>query len=355
MNQNLNNIKGVKLSQIIGKDLREAVEKLNPDKVFYLFEDNTNKYCRPLIPELEDVESSHILVLKSGEENKNLPQVMEVWDFFEKGGAGRNSCLVTIGGGMLTDLGGFAACTFKRGMSFINVPTTLLSMVDASVGGKTGVNYHGLKNEIGVIRQPNMVLIYVPFLNTLDQENFLSGYAEMLKAGLIRDEGLWLDLINYDFQVRCLESLIPLIWRSVELKNSIVAIDPEEANERRSLNFGHTIAHALESISLKRGAHLHHGYAVAYGMIIESALSMDHASLSSEEFEKIRSFIEPIYGYVPLREEDIEEMLALMRSDKKNDNKLINITMLDRIGFYRINNYVSGDELNGILKKFLIS
>ncbi len=355
MNQNPSNIKGVKLSNGIGEDLNEAIEKLNPDKVFYLFEDNTNKYCRPLITQLDDAATSNVLILKSGEENKNMEQVMELWNFFEEMGAGRNSCLVTIGGGMLTDLGGFAACTFKRGMSFINVPTTLLSMVDASVGGKTGVNYYGLKNEIGIIRQPNMVLIHAPFLNTLDQENFLSGFAEMLKAGLIRDGELWLDLSRYDLQSRELESLIPLIWRSVEIKDSIVEIDPEEVNERRSLNFGHTVAHALESLSLKRNAHLHHGYAVAYGMIIEGALSVCHSKLSSEEFEEIRKTIEPIYGSVPVREEDIQSLIVLMRSDKKNDNNLINVTMLEKIGKYCINNYVGSEELVRILKEFILS
>jgi 3-dehydroquinate synthase len=331
--------------------LQEAVSELNPDKVFYLFEENTNRLCKPLIKDLEGLSYPDILVLEPGEENKSIDQLMKVWDYFEENGAGRNSCLITIGGGMLTDLGGFAACTFKRGMSFINVPTTLLAMVDASVGGKTGFNYHGLKNEIGVIRQPNNVLIHAPFLFTLDQENFLSGYAEMLKTALIMDEDLWSDLINYDLNTRNLDCLIPLIWRSVGIKNSIVEIDPEEANERRSLNFGHTIAHSLESLSLKKMNHLHHGYAVAYGMIIESILSEEYAGLDEKQANYIRKFLNSIYGDIPFTSADIPQLLEFMLSDKKNDNSLINFTLLDKTGGYKINNYLSSDEVKRVLNQ----
>ncbi len=349
MNQNPNNISGVGLSQNISKDLQEAVSELKPDKVFYLFEENTKLYCKPLIKGLEEINNPDILVLKPGEKNKSLDQVRRVWDFFEENGAGRNSCLVTVGGGMLTDLGGFAACTFKRGMSFINVPTTLLAMVDASVGGKTGVNYHGLKNEIGVIRQPGRVLIHVPFLNTLDKENFLSGFAEMLKAALIMDKDLWADLIKYDLNSKDLECLTPLIWRSVGIKSSIVEIDPEEANERRSLNFGHTIAHSLESFSLRAMDHLHHGYAVAYGMIIESILSEEYTGLDEKQSLEIREVLKSIYGSLNFTKDDVPQLVEFMMSDKKNDNVLINFTLLEKIGKYSINNYISADKLSKAL------
>ena len=348
-----NKIKGVRLSSDINSDLSETISALQADKVFFLFDENTYKFCRPLLSSVKLLSDSNSLILKSGEENKNLDQVKRVWDFFEDEGAGRNSVLVTIGGGMLTDLGGFAACTFKRGMSFVNVPTTLLAMVDASVGGKTGINYHGLKNEIGIIKQPNNVLIFAPFLNSLDQENFISGFAEMLKAGLIQDQDLWQNLIKYSLETRDIEPLIPLIWRSVQIKYAIVEIDPEEKSDRRALNFGHTFAHAFESLSLKLNKHIPHGYAVAYGMIFESILSLNHCGLKPEELEQISEFIRSIYNTIPFTVKDIEQLIQYMRSDKKNDNSLINITMLERIGRYRVNNYIEEEQLEKVLEETL--
>lgn len=353
MKQFPNKIEGVRLSADINSDLSESISALNPDKVFFLFDENTFLFCKPLLFGFEFLLDSNFLVLKQGEENKNLEQVKMVWDFFEEKGAGRNSVLVTVGGGMLTDLGGFSACTFKRGMSFINVPTTLLAMVDASVGGKTGINYHGLKNEIGIIKQPNDVLIFAPFLESLDRENFISGFAEMLKAGLIKDNELWKKLIDYDLNTRNIDPLIPLIWRSVQIKYEIVEIDPEEKGDRRSLNFGHTFAHAFESLSLKNNKHLHHGYAVAYGMIFETLISVTNRGLSAEESEHIRMVINSIYGSIPFGVNEIEQLIHFMRSDKKNDNSLINITMLDQIGQYSINNYVEESLIKKVLSEVL--
>lgn len=347
-------IKGVRLSADIETDLSKAIFNSGADKVFFLFDENTRRCCQPFLnlkPEYNN--SSSILVLSSGEENKNLDQVMRVWDFFEEGGAGRNSLLITVGGGMLTDLGGFAACTFKRGMSFVNVPTTLLAMVDASVGGKTGINYRGLKNEIGVIRQPDEVIIYAPFLASLDQDNFISGFAEMLKAALIKDEGLWTELVKYDLNSRNISDLVPLIWRSVEIKNDIVVIDPEEKSDRRALNFGHTFAHAFESFFLRKDSHLHHGFAVAFGMIFESLLSVLHLGLQKKEYLEIRKVLKSIYGSIPFEQGDIEQLIHFMRSDKKNDNDRINFTMLERIGQYRVNNYVKEDIIEKVFRETL--
>ena len=326
---------------------------MQADKVFFLFDENTFQYCQPLINIQSVFSDSFSLILKAGEENKNLDQLKRTWDFFEDNGAGRKSVLVTVGGGMLTDLGGFAASTFKRGLSFINVPTTLLAMVDASVGGKTGINYHGLKNEIGITRQPNDVLIHAPFLKTLDQENFKSGFAEMLKAGLIQDEELWSQLIQYDLEIRNIPILVPLIWRSVQIKQAIVDIDPEEKSDRRALNFGHTFAHAFESYSLKMENHLHHGYAVAYGMIFEAMFSEICSGLQPDDLDQIKKVMHSIYGPIPFAEKDIEQLIQFMRSDKKNDNNRINITMLEGIGRYRINNYVEESLIEEVLVEVL--
>ena len=346
------NIEGVRLSPDIDTDLKLALSKVHADKIFFLFDENTFKYCKPLIG-IPEINKSNCLIISSGEENKNLDQVRLVWDFFEEKGAGRNSVLVNVGGGMLTDLGGFAACTFKRGMSFINIPTTLLAMVDASVGGKTGINYNGLKNEIGIIKQPNEVLIHAPFLKSLDQENFISGFAEMLKAGLIKDVILWNKLVDYNLNERSLDKLVPLIWKSVLIKKDIVDIDPEEKLDRRALNFGHTFAHAFESLSLSRKDHLHHGYAVAYGMIFESLISQQVLNLKVEETRRIDQVLREIYGSIPFTVNDINQLTTFMKSDKKNDNSSINITMLETIGKYRVNNYVDEELIVDILKNVL--
>jgi len=346
-------IKRVRFSSEIKSDLKNAIDSCEADKVFFLFDENTSEYCRPYVDNLQGLPPSYWLVLKSGEENKGLEQVTQVWDFLEDKRAGRNSVIVSVGGGMLTDLGGFAACTFKRGMSFINIPTTLLAMVDASVGGKTGINYRGLKNEIGVIRQPNEVIIFAPFLESLNSENFKSGFAEMLKAGLIQDEDLWDDLVQYDLNNRNIPALIPLIWRSVQIKQDIVDLDPEEKAERRALNFGHTFAHAFESISLTRQDHILHGYAVAYGMIFESKLSGIELKLPESEYNEIVKTLSSVYGPIPFSIKDSQQLIRLMRSDKKNDNDRINITMLERIGKHRVNNYVREELIEKVLGEFL--
>jgi 3-dehydroquinate synthase len=348
-----NNIKGVRLSSTINPDLFAAISATKADKVFFLFDENTLEYCMPLLNMNSDFSDSFRLTINSGEENKNLDQVKVVWDFFEENRAGRNSLLISVGGGMLTDLGGFAASTFKRGMSFINIPTTLLAMVDASVGGKTGINYHGLKNEIGVIREPNDVLIHAPFLESLDNENFKSGFAEMLKTGLIKDKELWSQLIQYDLDARNIPAIVPLIWKSVLIKRAIVDIDPEEKNHRRSLNFGHTIAHALESYSLLMEDHIHHGYAVAYGMIIEAHLSNICLDLQDEELDQIKQIVYSLYGTIPFARKDISKLIGFMKSDKKNDNDRINITMLEKIGQYSINNYVDEEMIGKVLLEVL--
>jgi 3-dehydroquinate synthase len=347
--RNPGNIKGVTISRDISKDILHAISRINPDKVVFLFEDNTNRFCRPLLDGAELTGNGGILVLESGENNKNLEQVTRVWDFLEQVGATRKSLLITVGGGMLTDLGGFAACTFKRGMAFMNIPTSLLAMVDASVGGKTGINYRGLKNEIGIIRQPENVFIHVPFLKTLDKENFISGFAEMLKAGLILDKSLWDKLCIFPIQDPDLEGLEALIWRSVHIKNSVVEKDPDEENERRSLNLGHTSAHAFESLSLKRNAHLHHGYAVAYGIVAETYFSEELTGLPSEQAQEIREVLKSVYGEIPFSKSDIPELVEFMRSDKKNDNVSINFTLLETIGKYRINNYIKPEKVADVL------
>ncbi|MCD6346553.1 MAG: 3-dehydroquinate synthase [Bacteroidales bacterium] len=335
----------ISLSEDIAGDLMNISIDFLPDKIFLLFDENTYAKCRDDLGGFINRYENQILVIKYGEKNKTLEQAQAVWHFLGEHMADRKSLLVNIGGGMLTDLGGFAASAFKRGMQFINVPTTILAMVDASVGGKTGVNFRGLKNEIGSFKDASHVFLYPPFLKTLDDENFRSGIAEMLKAALIKDEALWTDLKAYDLNEKSLDLLAPLLWRSVMVKKEIVDLDPEEKTIRKALNFGHTIGHALESLALHSGVSLSHGFAVAYGMVVEAKLSNSFATLSYVEQEDVTAVIVNIYGKPPEQLNQPQKLIDYMRFDKKNEENHINFTLLKRIGSFSINNFIEPDDI----------
>jgi 3-dehydroquinate synthase len=348
--QTAKNIGEVRLSTDLILDLKELTAGFPEHKIFMVFESNTWASCRTRVIGFRNVPEENILVLKPGEDNKNISQVIEVWEHLGKAGADRHSLVINVGGGMLTDLGGFAACTFKRGLAFINIPTTLLAMVDASTGGKTGINFRGLKNEIGVIRQPKNVLIHMPFLRTLDRENLLSGYAEMLKAGLIADRQLWDRLKAFDMTDMDEEILEELIWQSIGIKKRVVDEDPEERGIRKALNFGHTIGHALESEALHAGQPLPHGFAVAFGMITEAILSNRKCGLSPESVSDIRETVIRLYGEPPVTMKESDPLLGWMRFDKKNRDNTINFTLLDEIGSCRINQAGDDEEIREVLR-----
>lgn len=252
---------------------------------------------------------------------------------------------------MVTDLGGFAASTFKRGINFINVPTTLLAMVDASVGGKTGINFGGLKNEVGVFNDSKFVIIDTAFLQTLDTENIRSGYAEMLKHGLISDEPTWAELLGFDLAKPDLEKLQFMVAKSVKVKERIVEEDPRESGIRKALNLGHTFGHAFESWSLRRTPVLH-GYAVAFGLIPELYLSVAKAGFPVEAMRQTVAFIRENYGTLPITCDDYPELIGLMRHDKKNTADHINFTLLAGIGDIRINQTASDEEIKEALDFF---
>lgn len=322
-----------------------------PDhKIFLLLEANTYSHCWPLIKGFRDVPDQNLLVLEPGEENKSIDQVIRAWGEFGRKGLDRKSLVINIGGGMLTDLGGFIACTLKRGVPFINIPTTLLAMVDASVGGKTGINFRGLKNEVGIIRQPLHVFIHLPFLSTLDRPNLLSGFAEMLKAGLIADKSLWIDLRRHDFDQPDPALLESLIWRSVMIKKGIVEADPDESGLRKSLNFGHTVGHAMESEALHAGNPVPHGYAVAWGMIAEACLSSLKLGLPADSADEIRETVYRFYGKPEPLLQDPARILPWMRFDKKNSGDQINFTLLEETGRCRIDCSASEEEIGRCLK-----
>lgn len=330
-------------------DLTDLCKDYSPDKIFVLLDENTAALCWPLVKGFANLPESHTCVISTGEENKNLKEVEKVWNFLGEMKADRKSLLINIGGGMLTDLGGFAAGTFKRGIDFINIPTTLLAMVDASVGGKTGVNFRGLKNEIGLIRLPLHVFLFIPFLRTLDDENFKSGFAEMLKAGLIADPDLWESLKVYDLEEKNEDLLAELLWQSVGIKKDIVDHDPRETGDRKALNFGHTIGHALESYCLKKGKSLLHGYAIAYGMIKESRISHEDNGLSDRALGDISQTLKAIYGPYPEEMLETESLIQFMRFDKKNERNRINFTLLKHIGAFSTDHYVEEEKIKKII------
>ena len=276
------------------------------------------------------------VVIPPGENNKNIDTVAKIWKFLSEKGADRKSLLINIGGGMLTDLAGFAATTFKRGINFLNIPTTLLSQVDASVGGKTGINFNGLKNEIGTFKEPVAVIINTNFLRTIDHENFISGFAEMIKHGLIDSKNHLAKLKNFDIENIYYELLQEIICKSVNVKEYFVANDPTEKNIRKVLNFGHTFGHAFESLSMEQNRPILHGLAVAYGMIAELFLSGEVCGFPKTDLEEINEWLLKIYGKFKISDSDFDRLFELMTHDKKNESGKINFTLLPEIGKMKI-------------------
>lgn len=324
-------------SQQIEKELEKIINRFPPGKVFLLTEEVPEKVCLPLIQSLIDRALIRKVVISGGETNKSIGSVEQVWEFLSKSGADRKSLLVNLGGGMLTDLGGFAASTFKRGLAFVNIPTTLLAQVDASLGGKTGINFNGLKNEIGVFKEPDAVLINTGFLKTIDRKNFLSGYAEMIKHGLIKSPEHWKELQEYDLENIDYKALQKIIAHSVAVKEWHVQNDPTEKNIRKALNFGHTAGHAFESYALHQGLPVLHGHAVVYGMIVELYLSARKTGFSENEMKCIAGWLLDKYGKFEITEKDYAALYELMTHDKKNEAGRINFTLLSGIGHVKIN------------------
>lgn len=300
-------------------------------KIFILVDENTHQLCLPdFMARLQGDHDFEIIRIESGEINKNIVTCTQVWEVLSELEADRKSLVVNLGGGVITDLGGFVASTFKRGIAFINVPTTLLSMVDASVGGKTGVDLGALKNQIGVINQPEMVLIVSDFLKTLEERQLQSGFAEMLKHGLIQSASYWHALKDVsNFSV-----IDDLIYESVVIKNKVVLEDPTEQNLRKILNFGHTLGHAIESYFLESPDKetLLHGEAIAIGMILEAFLSKELLELPVAELLDIKNTFLQRYQKTAFSDEDIKTIVSLLKFDKKNSHGNINFVLLKSIG-----------------------
>lgn len=325
--------------------LNAFLKKNKYSKIFILVDENSLQHCVPqLVSRVKKLSEAEIIELESGERNKTIDVCLNVWRVLGELGADRQSLLINLGGGVITDMGGFIAATFKRGIAFVNVPTTLLAQVDASVGGKTGVDLDGLKNEIGIFADPKELFIFPGFLRSLPRKQMLSGFAEALKHGLVADADYWKKLITVN--VADDVSWDEIILRSIRIKSEIVENDPFETGRRKALNFGHTIGHALESFFLEGGeSSLLHGEAIVAGMICESWMSNQLGGLKEDELEEITHTLLQLYGAVNVNSMDDHRLIELMRHDKKNENGIINFTLLDAIGKPAINKKATASDI----------
>jgi 3-dehydroquinate synthase len=315
-----------------------------------LVDEFTNKYCLPIIQDLLPSNFTKILI-KSGEHHKNLATCERVWDRMTQANMDRHSLLVNLGGGVIGDLGGFCASTYKRGIDFIQIPTTLLAQVDASVGGKLGIDFHGLKNHIGVFQLPKTVLIDPKFIDTLSIQQKKSGFAEIIKHCLIRDEQEWNVIRQQSFEELDLSKLIA---HSVAIKEAVVLEDPKEAGLRKILNFGHTLGHAIETYLLDKGKRkILHGEAIAIGMIAEAFISHQRDLISLQELEEIESYLFENYGRVKLHAEEISKIISLTAQDKKNKGKEIRFSLLTGIGDCGYDIPVSASEMKKAIQYYL--
>ncbi len=314
------------------------IKRINPSKIFVISDTNTRKSCAPLFLDNYNFNlNPEFLEIPEGETHKNIETCLSLWKELSEKGADRNSLIINLGGGVVTDLGGFVASTFKRGIEFINIPTSLLSMVDASVGGKNGVDLGLIKNQIGVINNPILVLIDTRFLRTLPDNQKTSGYAEMLKHGLIHSKSYWNEIKNLN-EIE-IEGLEELLWESVLIKNSVITEDPFEKGLRKTLNYGHTLGHAIESYCLDDNEikPLLHGEAIAIGMVLTTFLSGKLLGFPKDTLEDISSSILKKFEKVTFKSVDIDEIIKLLIYDKKNTNGKILFVLLEDIGIHKIN------------------
>jgi len=322
---------------LIGEKSLTAFGFSDYSAVAILVDENTKKHCLPfLLSANPQLNNALIIEIKSGEENKNIGTCNYIWQQLTSHNFDRNTLLLNLGGGVIGDMGGFCASTYKRGIDFVQIPTTLLAMVDASVGGKLGVDLDGLKNTIGLFSNPKAVLVSPAFLKTLSENQLVFGFAEVIKHALITDVDFWNHLTKTEFQDLVWEEVIS---RSIAIKNKIVLSDPKEKGERKKLNFGHTFGHAIESYYLQKGTPVLHGQAIALGMLIESKMS----DLTKIEKEEITAFI--LSSFTLPYNPDKNQLITFMKNDKKNKERKINFSLLKGIGNCSIDNLFSPNEL----------
>jgi 3-dehydroquinate synthase len=318
------------------QELNMFIATQKPSCIFILVDENTMEHCYPvLMPKIETTSRIEIIEIEAGEEFKNIETCTGVWSALIELGCDRNSLIINLGGGVVTDLGGFIASTIKRGISFIHIPTTVLGMVDAAIGGKNGIDIGHLKNQIGVIVPPEMTLIDTTYMRSLDKRQLLNGSIEMFKHGLIADRDYWNQMVKIGDHYSS-EEFEHLIYQSAVIKNKVVHSDPYEQGPRKALNYGHTIGHAIESFCLSNidQAPLLHGEAIAAGLYLESYLSHLHTGLAKNDFQEIKKWYKNLNRKLSFSNSDIKEILELMAHDKKNVNGEIRFVLLSSIGSF---------------------
>jgi 3-dehydroquinate synthase len=333
------------ITENIALELESYLSSHKQDKIFALTDANSREKCLPLLNKALSSVNAEFITIEAGDIHKNLGQVAMIWEMLSKNGASRNSLLINIGGGMVTDLGGFAGATFKRGLHVLNVPTTLMASVDAAVGGKTGVNFNGLKNEIGSFYLPDCVMIDCSFLKTLDRNNLLSGYAEMIKHGLISDPQSYHDVMAFDMDHPDMQQLTDLVGASVTVKERIATEDPKETGPRKALNFGHTVGHALESLSFAKNNPILHGHAVAAGLVCELYLSHKICGMPIEIVRQVTRFVKEQYPPLIFGCDHYDALYDWMTHDKKNEGGHIFFVLLANIGNIRIHQELTKEQI----------
>lgn len=353
MNRELSNATHtISVGNILESNFKTLLEKkYKNSKKIILVDENTQRYCLEyLITSFEALHDAEVMAIPAGEENKTLEICAGIWSAFSEYNVNRNDVLINLGGGMVTDLGGFVASVFKRGIDFINIPTSLLAIVDASSGGKTGIDFEEFKNQLGVFADPQLVVCDPIFLKTLPEEEFISGKAEMFKHGIISSKAHWNKVKACTMDTISAE----LIFDSLKVKYDIVTIDPKEKNVRKKLNVGHTIGHAIESFLLPRNKQPH-GVCVAWGTVVEAQLAFDSNQLEESEFHEIKATISQHFPTIPIQKNDFEPILGLMQNDKKNTSNNINFNLIKAIGDVEIDASFTEDEILSALTKTFVA
>ncbi len=323
----------------------------NWESVFLLVDENTNQYCLPFLEKIQHSFFDTKIIIPSGELNKNIITTQEIWKVLVDENANRKSVIVNLGGGTITDIGGFAASTFMRGIPFIHIPTTLLSMIDAAIGGKTGIDFEHYKNYIGTFHFPESIFISPHFLDSLAPRQITSGFAELIKHAIIADANLWEKI--YPIQNITTNFISSVIIQALQVKANIVNQDFKDLGKRKTLNHGHTVGHAIESFTLKSKKHLLHGEAVAIGILIEGHLSKEIGLLAETDFIQIKELILQFYPLPHFNKSELNDIIELMRYDKKNEDGNIIFSLPDKIGHCLINQKVDSPQILNSLSTFL--
>lgn len=338
-------MKNVHIGSITQDYFAELIEQYDPTQIIAIVDENT----APYLEELHLITDINIdaIQIPSGEMHKNIQTVAAIWKDLTDNRFRRDGLVINLGGGVITDMGGFAAATYKRGVDFINIPTTLLAMVDAAIGGKTGIDFFDFKNQIGLIKEARAVFCDVTFLQTLPREELMSGFAEVLKHGLIADSK-YFDYCTYtDFDKLKWEKVVQ---GSIRIKEGIVVQDPNEKGTRKLLNFGHTIGHAIESLRLEQGKPVLHGFAVVAGMLIETKIAFEKEMINEHYFTKITNALDKLYERITISDQEIPLFIDKMKNDKKNNNDQINFTLLDGLGSAIYDQTASDEEIKMAIK-----